>query len=152
MNTLTEQRNLHFDSIDDLIAEVKHLRHNNYSRAGAWSLAQICRHLTVALQALMRPGPHLPNTPEQDAKRPLLESIFVNGKIPKGIEAPSHAVPADSSGDAEIDAFFQTLETFKNFPGPFAPHYRFGNLSNEQMQKLQLIHAAHHLSHLIPAI
>ncbi|HMB96553.1 MAG TPA: DUF1569 domain-containing protein [Tepidisphaeraceae bacterium] len=151
MNAISQQRQLHFSTPDDLVAEVNRLR-GGYSRNGNWTLPQICKHLTVAMQGAMRPGPHpTQDSPQQQAARPLLESILKNGKIPKGVEAPTHALPAESCADVDVDDFLQTVEAFKNFPGPFAPHFRFGHITDEQMRKLQLTHAAHHLSHLVPA-
>jgi len=36
------------------------------------------------------------------------------------------------------------------FPGPFAPHRLFGEVAHADYVRLQLIHASHHLGHLIP--
>ena len=58
--------------------------------------------------------------------------------------------PPPVCGDDAIDSFLATLERFKKFPGPIAPHRLFGHLADADARKLNLIHCAHHLSYLTP--
>jgi hypothetical protein len=140
---------LRFDSEDDVVAEVNRLR-RGYSQAGAWSLPQICCHLEKSLQYRMRPGPFEPTTPEQAARRDQLQQLLSSGRLPDGQTAPDMMMPPLDCGDDAIDAFLARLEQFKNFPGPIAPHRLFGQLSDADARKINLIHCAHHLSYLTP--
>jgi hypothetical protein len=98
----------------------------------------------------MQKGPFPPNTPEQDARRPVFEQVMRSGQLPSGIDAPSQAVPPPDAGDSAIDDFIKTLTRFKNYREPIAPHRIFGHLSDADARRLNLIHCAHHLSHLVP--
>jgi hypothetical protein len=135
---------------DALAADVKALR-RGYTQAGNWSLPQICYHLTAALKSRMHPGAHAPgNTPEQDARRPMLAEVFRTGRLPDRLPAPAETVPPTNLGDDAIDTYLATLEQWKSFRGPIAPHRIFGYLNEPDARRHNLIHSAHHLSYLTP--
>ena len=143
------RRQLSFKSEDEVVAEVKRLR-KGYAQGGAWSLQQMCAHLDKAVQFRMQPGPFAPNTPEQDGRKAQVREILASGKLPAGIVAPDPMLPPDHCGDESIDGFIATIEKYKRFPGPTAPHRIFGALAEPDARKLNLIHCAHHLSYLTP--
>lgn len=143
------RRQLNFNSEDEVIAEVDRLR-RGAAQAGAWSLAQMCAHLDKSVQFRMQPGPFPPNTPEQDGRQEQFRGIMASGRLPDGISAPDTMMPPPDCGDEAIDAFIATLTKFKSFPGPIAPHRLFGQLSDPDARRLNLIHCAHHLSYLTP--
>ena len=141
---------LRFETEDDAVADIQRLR-SGYTKVGAWSLNQICWHLDTAMQFRMRPGPHEPNTPEQDARRSMFEEVLATGRLPSGIASPSVVVPPADVGDDAIDGCIATLQKFKTFAGDFAPHRLFGHMPADVAHKQNLIHVAHHLSHLVPS-
>ena len=140
---------LRFETEDDVVDEVRRLR-RGHAQAGAWSLAQVCCHLDKSVQSRMQPGPFPPTTPEQEARRDVLQQALRNERLPDGIPAPDHMMPPTDCGDDAIDSFLATCERFKSFPGPIAPHRLFGHLSDADARRLNLIHCAHHLSYLTP--
>ena len=147
--TARRREGLSFNSEDDVAADVRLLR-RGYARAANWSLPQVCYHLERIMQIRMAPGPHPPNTPEQDARQGLFREIMRSGRIPDGLKAPEAVMPPAEVGEDAIDALLATLETFKRFPGPIAPHRLFGQQSDADSRKQNLIHCAHHLSFLVP--
>ena len=149
MSEPARRSGLQYADEDAVIADVQRLR-RGYAKGGTWSLAQMCCHLDRAVKARMQPGPHGPNTPEQDARRELIRDVLASGKLPNGIQAPgAMQPPADCGGDA-VDSFIATMKTFKAFKDPIAPHRLFGHLPDADHRKLNLIHCAHHLSYLTP--
>jgi hypothetical protein len=146
---MSPRRTIKFDSADDVIADVRRLRTLQLTRLGNWSLEQACWHLSFALKYFMSPGPHPAIDAPQEA-RENLKRIIAGGQIPPGISSPDQAVPPDHCGPEAIDEFIATLQRFRNFPGPFAPHRLFGPLSPDEGRKLVMIHSAHHLSFLVP--
>lgn len=145
----TRRSDLAYTTEDEVIDEVNRLR-RGYVQAGSWSLPQICVHLDKALQFRMQPGPFPPDTADQAAKKSLIPDILAAGKLPEGIKAPEPMLPPADCGEASIDSFLATMEKFKHFPGPIAPHRIFGHLTDADARRLNLIHCAHHLSYLTP--
>ena len=145
----TRRVGVSYKSEDEVIADVQRLR-RGYVQAGAWSLPQMCAHLDKAVQFRMQPGPFAPDTPEQMKKKEQIPGILATGKLPEGIKAPVPMLPPADCGEASIDAFLITIEKYKRFPGPTAPHRIFGALAEPDARKLNLIHCAHHLSYLTP--
>jgi hypothetical protein len=139
-----------FNSVDDVIADVQKLRKGWEQTAGQWTLPQICWHLEIAMRTSMTPVQNPVETPEQTANKPRLQALLAAGKITGFIPAPERAVPPADAGDAAIDAFLATLEKYKTFPGPFAPHRLFGKMTDDEARRIALIHCAHHLSYLAP--
>ena len=140
---------LSYANEDGVIADVQRLR-RGYAQAGAWSLPQMCTHLDKAVQFRMQPGPFAPDTSEQLKNKERVPAILATGKLPEGIQAPESMLPPADCGEQSIDAFLATIEKYKRFPGPTAPHRIFGALAEPDARKLNLIHCAHHLSYLTP--
>ena len=147
---MPERRNLNYASTADVAADIRRLRDAGYDKCGQWSLPQACHHLNVTCRFVMSPAEPQANTPEQDGRRPMLARVMETGKLPPGIEAPEAVRPPADAPESAVDDLLATLAAFERFPGPFRPHRLFGNLSHAEMRRLTLIHAAHHLSHLVP--
>ena len=81
---------------------------------------------------------------------PGIAALLAVRQIPEGLQAPEPMLPPATCGDEAIDAFIATMEKYKRFPGPTAPHRIFGHLAEPDARKLNLIHCAHHLSYLTP--
>jgi len=143
----TEKRKLKLQNADEVAAEVRRLR-RGCGKVGNWSFQQICWHLNAAMTFGMSPGPHTPVQVDAAARAKLAE-ILAGGEI-TGVKAPERVVPPEQVPDEVVDQFLATLERFKTFPGPFAPHRLFGEVAHADYVRLQLIHASHHLGHLIP--
>jgi len=146
---VSQRRRLKFADADGVAAEIRRLR-KGYSRAGNWSLPQICRHLEMAIRYSMKPA--------SDRKMEttwfqwvLLKIMLASGKIPAGVPTPEQIVPPEDTPDAAIEECLAALEELKNFPGEFAPHPFLGRIKHRDWVKLHLIHCAHHLGFLSPA-
>lgn len=147
--TGTRRQGLSYASEDEVIEDVKRLR-RGYAQAGSWNLPQACAHLDKAVQFRMQPGPFPPDTPEQAKNKEKIPGILAAGAIPEGIKAPEPMLPPADCGEKSIDDFLVTIEKYKRFPGPTAPHRIFGALAEADARRLNLIHCAHHLSYLTP--
>jgi len=146
---MTTRRPIKYDSAEEVIADLQHLRSVPLARVGNWSLEQACWHLSFALNYFMSPGPHpTPNTPPE--ARENLKRILAGGQIPNGIRSPDQAVPPAQCSPQAVDDFIRALRRLQTFEGPFAPHRLFGVLTLDEGQQLALIHSAHHLSYLVP--
>lgn len=140
---------LNFANEEAVIADIQLLR-KGYTKAGNWTLAQVCDHLDRGTKARMAPPPHDPTTPDQEGRKSLLEKILASGELPDGIEAPQFMQPPTDCGDEAIDRLIARLREFAQFKGPIAPHRLFGHVPDPQIRRLNLIHCARHLSFLTP--
>jgi len=145
---VSERRRLKFADADAVAAEIGRLR-KGYSRAGNWSLPQVCRHLEMAMRYSMKPAPDrkVETTWFQWVQ---LKIMLASGKIPAGVPAPERIVPPQDTPDAAIDECLAALEELKNFKGQFAPHPFLGWIKHRDWVALHLIHSAHHLGFLSP--
>jgi hypothetical protein len=107
-----------------------------------WHLNQVTSYFISGKPPTASPAP--PDGPKR------LEAILATGQIPDGIESPAHMLPPADAADSEVDNFIATLERSKSFNGPYPPHRLFGPLNPEQGRTLILMHAARHLSFLVP--
>jgi Protein of unknown function (DUF1569) len=145
---MTPRRTLQFSSVDEVLADIATLR-QGYTQSGNWSLPQACWHLNKALTYFMTPFTGVPPVPTEQARQ-ALQQVLAAGKIPGKIDAPETALPPGDCSDADVTKFVETLNRYKTFQGPYAPHRIFGTMTPEQGQRLSLIHIAHHLSFLSP--
>lgn len=152
------RRELSFPTLDAATAVARHLLVAGYSRAGKWSLGQVCGHVALFVRMPIDGIPPLPlrlviagflvrNTVGPHYKRKMLAS----GKIPAGRPAIRETVMADTIDDTaaliEMETQFERLKKFKGVPhaSPL-----LGPVSNGELLKLTCIHAAHHLGFLVP--
>ena len=145
----SRRERLSFASTEDAIRDIERLS-RGYSKCGSWSLPQTCWHLEAVLRFRMVPGPFPPNTAEQDARRPVLAQILANGTLPTKIEAPAQALPPAKADDSMIATAIAALRKWDSYSGDIAPHRLFGHLTRNEARRLNLVHAAHHLSYLVP--
>ena len=146
-----KRRKLRYTNNAAVVTDVTNLR-KGYVQHGGWTLGQICWHLAAAVRTRMAPVPQpVPaNTPEQDARRPMVEKVLATGELPTGIPSSDAMVPPADAGEAAVDDFIAAIEEFDKFSGPIPPHRLFGTLPDADARKLNLIHCAHHLSFLEP--
>jgi hypothetical protein len=140
---------LRYANEDELIADIRHLR-KGYRQTGKWTLGQIAWHLDATIKLRMRPSPFPPDTDEMLARRPTLQKVLETGRLPLGLVAPDAIQPPADAGEEAIDSALRTIEQFKRFPGPIAPHRLFGTMDDATARQQNLVHCAHHLSYLIP--
>jgi hypothetical protein len=141
------KRKLKLADVDAITAEVRQLR-KGYTQAGNWTLPQVCWHLDVVLKRWTSNGPPPPPAllPEADK---VLAKVLAEWELPK-INAPEAILPPATATDADVDRYLESLERFKSFRGPFAPHRLFGPIPFDDFMRLHHIHAGHHLGYLIP--
>jgi hypothetical protein len=93
-----------------------------------------------------------PNTPEQTAAYETMGKAILAGtaRIPSGIPTNDRLAPPADVPEAAIDEFIALARKFESYDGPFPIHPLFGRLTPEEWRQFNLLHAAHHLGHLVP--
>jgi len=155
-----QPRDLTFHNFGEVRSEVESLLRLGYKPVGKWDLAQVCNHLADWLTFPVAGFPKAPlpirivlwalsKTIAPGQFRKMLET----GKMRAGTPTMPETVSA-SGGDVvkAVDRLMKALDRFEAHEGPYHPSPLFGSVDRETACRLQLIHAAHHLSFLIPVI
>ena len=151
-STTLHRRRLDFTSWPDVLKDIDHLRSSGYDRAGNWELSQIVDHvgegLRTALHGIDHQGPWI----VRKLFGPLiLKRILSQRRMKAGIKVPKWWLPGPAHDEsAAIDKFRGEIAAFEKLSTQPCPHPFFGPMTHRQWQDLVLIHAAHHLSFLVP--
>jgi len=148
------RRKLKLNTLDDVIAECSRLLENGYHPTGNWSLAQICAHLRLTMEANMQGYPRW-MTAVGLPLRPLLRRFalprLLAGNPIQGLKTAGMFIPADNLDDAtELDKLEECALKFIESTEPLHAHPGFGMMSREQFTRFHAAHAEHHLSFLSP--
>jgi hypothetical protein len=158
MQTVPARRQLDFHDFDAVIRDVESLAAVGYERCGRWELAQVCRHLAEWLRFPLDGYPKPPApirlmlwTLRKTIGKRELRKILESRQMPGGGPTLPETVPSSGGNEAEaVEDLRRIIARFRAHDGPFYPSPLFGQLGAEDCTQLQLIHCAHHLSHLVP--
>jgi hypothetical protein len=146
-----ERRNLDFHDFNSVVDDIDQLHKRGYTKAGQWDLSQICEHLAKVMRLSIE-GFGFKGAWYIRALAPLIKRrFFKTRRMPTGFQAPGVLMPRNLGEEAQaVASCKEQLDRVRNYPGEFQPSPFFGRLSPEEWRQLHLIHAAHHLSFLIP--
>lgn len=152
------RRALKFDTLDDVVRDAEGLLASGYDKAGYWDLAQMAGHLAAWLSYGMDGFPKAPwvvrvilAVMRKTVGKRTLRNLLASGTMPTGGPTVPESVP-DEGGDpaAAVAKLRETVERAKAHGGPIHPSPLFGGLTKDEWVRLNLVHAAHHLSFLVP--
>lgn len=144
------KRELKFNSLDEVLADIDQLHSRGYEKAGQWDLAQICWHLSVFVRGAVE-GFELqaPWIIRVLLGRRMLKKILSGQVMKEGIEIPDVFRPGEELDEAaEIATFKELIERFKKAE-VLHPSGFFGKLTRDQWTQLTLHHCGHHLGFLV---
>ncbi len=160
-----QRRTLHFESLDHAQAEARRLLGTQYTRAGQWSLAQNCDHLSMFMRYSLDGFPKklLPWPINALVRRIALRPSFFEKGMPAGlptapflkpsaVDAPTGETAARADAEA-VERFCQECDRVaerRASGGRFEPSPIFGKLSPEMWTAVHTKHAELHLGHLVP--
>ena len=156
--TAAIRRELDFDSLDAAVRDAEHLHAVGYDKAGNWDLAQCVGHLAKWVSypmdgfpptpLLMRPiGFVVRNT----VGGMLARKYMRTGKMMSGAPAlPESVLPPGGDPAAAIENYRAVVARFLAFDGSMKPSPFFRKMSHADAVRLHTVHAAHHLSFLVP--
>jgi hypothetical protein len=151
--TVSNRRQLHFQTIDEILSDVERLNQEKIKALGNWSGGQILKHLAVVMNTSIDGFPMRLSWPLRLLGRLVKGRVLSKGMAPgyqlKGRAAES-LVPLATTWEEGLHQFREAVrrqktET-KREPSPF-----FGAMSREEWDQLHCRHAELHLSFLTPA-
>lgn len=155
---MTDRRTLKFDTLADAVRDAEALLATGYDKLGNWNLAQCCGHLA---HWVSYPMDGFPKTPL--LLRPVFWAIrntlaprmfrkaIAAGKTKAGIPTvPASVPPAGGDDAAALAKLREVAQRWETFEGAIHPSPLFGKMAKKQWTSGHLMHAAHHLSFLVP--
>ena len=149
-------RRLRFDTIEAAVEEIDRLHACGYERLGTWDLARTCDHLTATMRMSLDgfPPDTRPFWPLRVLGPTVVKwSVLGLGRMPRGVPLP-HPALGVTEPRAEQTAISHCVATFREVrdAGEFRRNPVMGDLSPKQWRRFHLVHAAHHLSLLVPRV
>jgi hypothetical protein len=144
------RRALRYRNLDEILIDIGRLR-QGYSTVGNWSLAQICRHLATVMRRSVDLPSSTPYDPSVWVPEEQKRHFFESGAFAEGLPTSARVAQAELLDEGnEVEGLRQAIEHYKASPGPEIPHVVFGFLTREEWDRFHCIHAAHHLSFVVP--
>ncbi len=158
MTTTVKRRDLDFTSFDDVIAEVNRLHKSGYTQNGKWNLSQTCAHLVDWMRFPMDGYPRPPFfmriifwCMKVTVARGMKKKIMANGFSPGMPTAPETVYPPDVLEESEsIKKLEETIQRLLSHNGAFHSSPLFGDSDRKSLNRVQILHCAHHLGFLEP--
>ncbi|MCH2181844.1 MAG: DUF1569 domain-containing protein [Mariniblastus sp.] len=147
-----------FESFEQLENYLHQLQRQGYRQTGDWNLAQSVLHLNDWITFPIDGYPRLPLwqrfplwTYKLTTGRRQLRKILRSG-IPPGIPTLASTTYTTGHLDEEeaVDLYLASIDRFRCHNQNYHASPVFGHMTPQEMRQLQLTHAAHHLSLLIP--
>lgn len=156
MSDKAERRELRFQNLDEVLADVEHLASGEVRTTGSHTFGQILNHLAlshdVATGRVQAPPPPL----FMKLMMPLMKRMVINSKpLKPGVKLPAKGElffwpDKDFDVPSAVDYFKQSVDYYKA-NGPLEKHPFFGKISRSECDELNCRHAALHLSFVHPA-
>jgi hypothetical protein len=146
------RRPLKFKTVAELDADLAQLRSGKYTKVGNWTLPQACRHLALTMEGSLTPAESDTPTAEESAmKQKFFAMVLGPQGMPENLPIGNPAlIPGEDCTEAEIDRLKAAFEKLSNLPHKQVKVGRCGPVPVAEIKDLHLVHAAHHLSFLIP--
>ena len=147
---MVKRRQVHFDTLDDVLRDAESLLRHGYQKAGNWSLGQVGDHLGRAIRMSREGFPWAWNKVMQRLARKLFLRKFLSRTVTH-LRLPSPITVKDFVDDQEgVACLAAGIERFQQPGGDYVEHMVFGPLTEDQWTQFHLWHCEHHLSFLIP--
>ena len=155
---MATRRELRFDNLDAAIADAEAMLSRGYDRAGKWSLGQATGHLANWLTYQLDGFPPLPFflkpifwVVRNTSATKMLDKVISEQKMQEAAPTAPTSIPGTGVDDrTEVEGYKTAVSRWVNHSGPYIPSPLFGEQTKERLMALHLVHAAHHLSFLVP--
>jgi hypothetical protein len=142
----------HFESLDDVVVEVRSLATQPTRQLGNWSLGQICHHLGVAMDRSTSADKLFPVPLYLRIIGPWIRRRVLTRGLPRGFQLPPEGavllpppVTVDE-GLAKLESGIAALSATTRR----VPHPVFGAMNVDEWHQFHLRHAEMHLSFIAP--
>jgi hypothetical protein len=150
---VTGRRELRFNCLDDILADVEQLNNGQVKALGNWSSGQVLRHLVIIMNGSMdglrsRPPWFIRLIGKMVKRRMLTKPMSAGFKLPA--KALEELGPGPTEWADGVRQFRESVRRLKTEAGR-APSPFMGAMTREEWDQLHCRHAELHLSFLVPA-
>jgi hypothetical protein len=151
-------------SLESVAARARELAESGRVQGRGWTLAQICEHLSLSIEATVRGSADQPvpkawqklSTARRLKRWMIKRAMLLTGWFPEKVPAPQSVQPsADMPQDSTVLRLRAAAEAFDlkyNTRGvSWGYHSLLGRMSGRAWRRFHQIHAAHHFAFLGPA-
>lgn len=146
------RRSLRFNTLDEIIVDAERCVAENYRTLGNWSAGQIFEHLALVMDGSIDGLPFRVPAPVRFVLK-FFKRRFIEGPMSPGFNLPKSGAslepPATTTTEAGLEHLRQAVARSKATTVR-APSPALGVLTREESDRLQMTHAAMHLSFLVP--
>jgi hypothetical protein len=146
------RRPLKYTSFEELLADAEKMSSGPVKALGNWSPGQIFRHLAISYNGAID-GLAITFPWHMRLMVKLMKKMLINMDMPAGYQMKEeNAVitePGQTSTEEGLAELRAAVARLKREPSR-AKHPLFGNLTNEDWDKVMLAHASMHMSFLVP--
>jgi hypothetical protein len=148
---VTGRRTVHFDSYEELLADVHQMNAQPSRYLGNWSLGQVCEHLAKAIEYMVDGAPFRAPWVIRTVG-PWIKKRIISRPMKPGFRLPKSAaayLPENSDAAVGIARLEQAIERYRQ-AAVLKPHSIFGTMTREEVDQLNFRHAEMHLSFIVP--
>ena len=151
---MIKRRRIRFESAAQVAADARWLLAGGYQCARRWTLAKVCEHLSQTIEASVDSergfGGFKAPLRYRVVGRPVMHLILLSRWIPAGVKLPEAVLPKSEDDPKAVGRLTRALEAMEKHQGVWSAHPFFGRMTDRQWRAYHLVHAAHHLSFLVP--
>ena len=147
------RREVHYESLEDLIADARRCAEGDWITIGNWSMGQIYHHLSVTLHATIDGYGFRVFWPKRLLARIFFKNRFLTQGFQPGVTIPGkmkRLEPTDMPVEDALTQLATAIERYQANPKR-AAHPLFGQFTSEESDQFQLRHAELHMSFIVPA-
>ena len=152
---VADRRPLHFDTLENLLADLEDLSNKKVRSLGNWTPGQVYRHLATTMNSSVDGFGFAVPWPFRVIGKLFMKKRLINESMRPGFNLPAQAaqvlIPAptpDDEGLAGLRIALHRLQTeSKRVPSPI-----LGELTRAEWDKMHCRHAELHLSFLKPEV
>jgi hypothetical protein len=144
------RRKLHFDNLDEMLADAERLVAGGSTQLGNWSLGQVLQHLALVENASIDGFPKLFPWPLRLLLKSLFKKRFLTKRFPpSGPNVKNYLPPPPVEAAVALENLRAATERVRR-EAKRSPNPGFGEMSLEEWSLLYLRHAELHLSYCLP--
>jgi len=151
--TVTGRRDVHYDSLDDLLADAESLAAGDVRMVGNWSLGKIYGHLARSFNCSIDGFPFTFPWPMRVLARLLMKKRFLMKTVPSGFQIPkknrADFIPDSDDVQTGLAELREAVQRQKSETHR-VPHPVLGKFTNEEWEQFHCRHAEMHMSFAVP--